>query len=48
MTALDWFVVALYMLGMIGLSVYLGRNQVDEANYYIADRNLPSIRVERW
>lgn len=41
MTVLDWFVVAVYMLGMIGLSVYLGRNQVDEADYYVGGRNLP-------
>jgi SSS family solute:Na+ symporter len=37
----DWFLIALYILAMIGLSVYLSRGQVNQADYYVAGRNLP-------
>jgi SSS family transporter len=41
MTALDWIIVALYLAGMVAMSVYLGRGQRDEADYYVGGRNLP-------
>ena len=41
MTPLDWIVVALYMGGMVGMSVYLGRGQSNEEDYYVGGRNLP-------
>ncbi len=41
MTVLDWLIIATYMLGMIGLSAYLGRGQADEADYYLGGRDLP-------
>ncbi len=41
MTVLDWLIIASYMLGMIGLSAYLGRGQTDEADYYLGGRDLP-------
>ncbi len=41
MGPLDWTIIALYMLGMIGLSVYLGRGQADHEDYYLGGRNLP-------
>ena len=37
----DWIIIVVYMLGMIGLSVYLGRGQSDQADYYVGGRNLP-------
>lgn len=40
MSALDWVVIISYMSGMIGLSIYLGRRHHDEADYYVAGRNL--------
>ncbi len=41
MTALDWGIIIAYLLGMIGLSVYLGRGQKDEEDYYVGGRQLP-------
>ncbi|MEM6336822.1 MAG: sodium:solute symporter [Bacteroidota bacterium] len=41
MTPLDWTIVIVYMFGMIGLSVYLGRSQEDQADYYVGGRKLP-------
>ena len=41
MTVLDWIIIALYMLGMIGLSAYLRRGQTDHEDYYVGGRNLP-------
>lgn len=41
MSLLDWIVIAAYMAGMIGLSVYLGRGQENKDDYYVGGRNLP-------
>ena len=41
MTPLDWVIIVVYLLGMIGLSVYLGRSQNDEEDYYVGGRRLP-------
>lgn len=41
MSVLDWFVVAAYLLGMVGLSVYLGRGQTTDVDYFVGGRNLP-------
>ncbi|MEQ8276281.1 MAG: sodium/solute symporter [Deltaproteobacteria bacterium] len=41
MTTLDWIVITVYLAGMIGLSVYLGRGQEDADDYYVGGRNLP-------
>jgi Na+/proline symporter len=41
MNALDWTIIIAYMLGMIGLSAYLKRGQVDDEDYYVGGRNLP-------
>ncbi len=41
MTPLDWSIIVVYLLGMIGLSVYLGRSQTDEEDYYVGGRRLP-------
>ena len=41
MNALDWVIIVVYLLGMIGLSMYLGRSQKDEEDYYVGGRKLP-------
>jgi len=41
MNSLDWTVICVYLGGMILLSVYLGRGQTEEADYYLGGRNLP-------
>jgi SSS family solute:Na+ symporter len=41
LTALDWTIIAVYMGGLIALSVFLGRGQQDEADYYVGGRSLP-------
>ncbi|MEM8601143.1 MAG: sodium/solute symporter [Bacteroidota bacterium] len=41
MTTLDWVIIVAYLMGMIGLSVYLGRGQKDEEDYYVGGRKLP-------
>lgn len=41
MEVLDWFVVALYMLMMLGLAVYLGRSQRNREDYYLGGHGLP-------
>jgi SSS family solute:Na+ symporter len=37
----DWLVIVLYLFGMIGLSVFLGRGQSSEEDYYLGGRKLP-------
>ncbi len=41
MSIIDWIVIAVYMAGMIGLSVFLGRGQSSSEDYYVGGRNLP-------
>lgn len=41
MTTLDWIIIALYLLSMIGLSIFLSRGQEDQEDYYVGGRNLP-------
>ena len=40
MNGIDWAIIAAYLLGMILFSVYLGRNQSDEEDYYVAGRRM--------
>jgi SSS family transporter len=40
MTALDWAISLTYMSAMIGLSVYLGRSQSSEEDYFVGGRKL--------
>jgi len=37
---LDWFIIAAYALGMIGLGWYVGRRQTSGEDYYLAGRSL--------
>ena len=41
MNILDWSIIIVYLMGMIGLSVYLGRKQSNQEDYYVGGRNLP-------
>lgn len=41
MNALDWTIVAVYMAGVVALSIFVGRGQTDEADYYVGGRDLP-------
>jgi SSS family solute:Na+ symporter len=40
MNYLDWLVIVVYGIGMIGMSVYLGRNQKSEGDYYLGSNDL--------
>lgn len=41
MATLDWIVIIAYLAGMVVLSVYLGRGQESEDDYYVGGRDLP-------
>ena len=41
MNIIDWTIIIVYLAGMIGLSVYLGRGQEDQADYYVGGRKIP-------
>jgi SSS family solute:Na+ symporter len=41
LTSFDWAVVTLYAAGMIGLSVFLGRGQTSQEDYYLGGRGMP-------
>jgi SSS family solute:Na+ symporter len=38
---IDWAIISIYFMGMIGLSIYLGRDQKDQEDYYVGGRSLP-------
>lgn len=31
----DWTIIILYLIGMIGLSIYLSRGQKNKSDYYL-------------
>lgn len=41
MTSFDWTIITLYAAGMIGLSVFLGRGQTSQEDYYVGGRDMP-------
>ncbi len=41
MNLFDWAIICMYLGGMILLSVYLGRGQREQADYYVGGRNIP-------
>lgn len=43
MNYLDWTIFSVYMLGMIAMSVYLGRKQKNESDYYLGGND-----VDHW
>jgi len=40
MSALDWSIVGVYLAGMIGMAVYLGRSQKNNEDYYLGGRDM--------
>ena len=38
MTVLDWVIIAVYLFGLVGLSIYLGRGQTNQDDYYVGSR----------
>ena len=40
MNALDWVIIINYLSGRIGLSVYLGKSQSSEEDYFVGGRKL--------
>ncbi|MFC1880043.1 sodium/solute symporter [Thermodesulfobacteriota bacterium] len=40
MNSLDWFIIVVYLCAMIGLSIYLGRGQSNEEDYFVGGRKL--------
>jgi SSS family solute:Na+ symporter len=41
MNAIDWFVIAFYMAGMIALSAWVGRRTRTDRDYYVGGHHLP-------
>ncbi len=41
MLTLDWIVLSVYLIVMIGLSAWLSRGQTDSADYFVGGRRLP-------
>lgn len=41
MTTIDWIIIIGYLLGLVGMSIYLGRGQTSQADYYVGNRNIP-------
>jgi len=40
MNAIDWSIIVAYLFGMIGLSIYLGRGQTSQEDYYVGGRKI--------
>ena len=40
MNSFDWFIIIVYLCAMIGLSIYLGRSQSNEEDYFVGGRKL--------
>jgi SSS family solute:Na+ symporter len=40
MNTLDWLIIIIYLSGMIGLSIYLGKGQSSEEDYFVGGRKL--------
>lgn len=41
MTTIDWIIIIVYLLGLVGMSIYLGRGQTSQDDYYVGNRNIP-------
>jgi SSS family transporter len=39
--AADWFIIAAYLLGIIGLGVWFGKDQRNTRDYFLGSRNIP-------
>lgn len=45
MTPLDWFILLVYMVFLIGLGLWLGRRQSDEESFFLGNRSMPFLAV---
>ncbi|MCG8604458.1 sodium/solute symporter [bacterium] len=45
MNSIDWSIVVVYLAGMIGLSIYLGRGQATSDDYYVGGRKISWIAI---
>ena len=41
MNTIDWIIIIVYLLAMVAFSVYLGRDQSSQEDYYVGGRDLP-------
>ena len=41
MNTIDWIIIISYLAAMVAFSVYLGRNQESQEDYYVGGRDLP-------
>lgn len=41
MTTIDWTIIIVCLLGLVGISIYLGRGQTSQDDYYVGNRNIP-------
>src|SRR5437764_11447318 len=37
----DWFIIVIYLLGIIGLGVFFGRDQRNTRDYFLGSKNIP-------
>ena len=45
LTLLDWSVVSLYLAALIGVSVFIGKSQKGEVDYFLGGRGISSIAI---
>ena len=45
MTCIDWVILGLYILSIIGMSGWIGRRQKSQEDYYLGGRTMPSWQV---
>lgn len=41
MNYIDWGIIIIYLIGLVAMSVYLGRGQSSQDDYYVGSRNIP-------
>lgn len=41
MNFIDWGIIIVYLIGLVGMSIYLGRGQTSQDDYYVGNRNIP-------
>ena len=39
--AADWIIIAVYLLGIIGLGVWFGKDQRNTRDYFLGSKNIP-------
>lgn len=45
MTQIDWGVLVLYLAGIVGMAVWIGRRQESQEEYYLGGRKMPAWQV---